>query len=349
MKTYKKKIKRGMWLWKNLLFEIKNCFAMFFKYGLIGNIIRIDASSMCQLKCPVCLQNNEEKKERMEWLGRSYLKFKDFEKFIDSHPEFKNIELSNWGEIFLNPELKQIIKYAYLKNISLTAYNGVNLNTVSEDVIEWLVKYRFKGLSISIDGVTGNTYKIYRRGGNFDKVIENIRRINYYKQKYNTEFPKLRWDFIIFGHNEHELPIAGKMAKELNMQFKLKLNCERSYSPVKNKEYVRSKAGAASRQEYEAINKKLYYWACGQLWYSPQINWDGRLLGCCINKWIDFGNVFESGLKKCLKSEKYIYAKKMVLGKKKAREDIPCFYCPTYKKIQLLKNPPLKSKIKRIF
>ena len=35
--------------------------------------------------------------------------------------------------------------------------------------------------------------------------------------------------------------------------------------------------------------------------------------------------------KKCLKSEKYIYARKMVLNKKPPRDDISCYYCPYYK------------------
>lgn len=38
---------------------------------------------------------------------------------------------------------------------------------------------------------------------------------------------------------------------------------------------------------------------------NPQINWDGKLLGCCLNFWGDFGgNAFEQGLERILTSEK---------------------------------------------
>jgi molybdenum cofactor biosynthesis enzyme MoaA len=152
-------------------------FIVFFKYGVVGNSIRIEASSICQLKCPECPQT----KGKLEIIGKGYLKFEDFKKIVDNYPNFRNIELSNYGEMFLNLELKNIIKYAYEKNINLTAGNGVNLNAASEEMIRCLVKYRFKAITISIDGACNYTYKIYRRGGNSDRVIDNIKKINYYK------------------------------------------------------------------------------------------------------------------------------------------------------------------------
>jgi MoaA/NifB/PqqE/SkfB family radical SAM enzyme len=306
--------------------NIRACIIGFLKYG-VGDFIRLEASSICQLKCPLCHPAHGE----LGIAGRGYLRFNDFKNFVDNYPHFKRIELSNNGEIFLNPELEEIIRYADCKHIRLMANNGVNLNTVSEAVLESLVKYRFKDLTISIDGVTNDTYTIYRKGGNFNTVLENIKRINYYKQIYQIPFPKLRWQFVVFGHNEHELPTARRMAKELNMDFKATLNWDESYSPVRNKDLVRKEIGFASKHEYQQKYKMLYLRLCEQLWLCPQINWDGKLLGCCVNYWGDFGNIFESNLETCLRSEKYRYARKMILGLKKEREDIPCSRCGRYK------------------
>ncbi|MDD5027227.1 MAG: radical SAM protein [Candidatus Omnitrophica bacterium] len=322
----------------NVFILIKDCLVNYLKYRIIGNSIRIDASNICQLSCPLCWQSRAGNTT----LKRSYLKFDDFKKFIDNHPTFKNIEISDNGEIFLNPELKSIIKYAYEKRISLKAKNGVNLNTVSEEVLEYLVKYKFKVMLVSIDGATNESYQIYRRGGNFDRVIENIKKINYFKHEYNSKFPRLIWQFIIFGHNEKELPLAREMAKKLNMQFLPILNYfDPSYSPVRDKESIRKEIKYASCQEYENINRSLYVFPCQQLWFSPQISPDGEMLGCCNNNarlaTFTFGNVFKSGLKKHLRSEKFIYTKKMLLGKKSLREDTLCFSCETYRKLQLPK------------
>jgi len=314
----------------NVFILIKDCFVNYFKYGIISNSIRIDASNICQLQCPFCWRAQGKNTT----FKRCYLKFDDFKKFIDNNPTFKNIELSDNGEIFLNPELKDIIQYAYEKKINLTAKNGVNLNTVSEEMLECLVKYKFRVMLVSIDGATNDTYQIYRRGGNFDNVIENIKKINYFKHKYNTEFPRLIWQFIIFGHNENELPLAREKAKKLNMLFLPKINYfDQSYSPVKDSEFIRKENKYISREEYENKTKSLYIFPCIQLWFAPQISPDGELLGC-NSRLTTFGNVFKSGLKKHLRSEKFIYAKKMLLGKKGPREDILCFHCKIYQKMQ---------------
>jgi len=303
-----------------------------------NDTVRLEADSMCQLRCPTCPTGRRLTKAGT--IGWGYLKFSDFKHFVGKNPSIKNIELSNWGEIFLNPELKDIIEYAFHRDIALSVGNGVNLNTISEEMIQCLVKYKIRLLSVSIDGATNETYKIFRQGGDFNRVIENIKRINFYKKKFDSKYPELIWQFIMFGHNEHELPLAKKMARELNMDFRTKLNYNPTYSPVKNKELIRdfSGIGVASREEYKQKYETSYKIPCAQLWIAPQINWDGKLLGCCINKTVDFGNVFEKGLKECLRSEKYVYVKKMLLGKAKPRKDTPCYNCRYYENPERMKD-----------
>jgi MoaA/NifB/PqqE/SkfB family radical SAM enzyme len=309
--------------------KLKDCSEVLLKNLVFGDFIRMESSTLCQLKCPVCIQNNGE----TNILGKGYLKFKDFKKFVEKNPYFKNIELSNYGEMFFNPELKEIIEYAYQKKINLKADNGVNLNTVSIGTLEYLVKYEFKLLRVSLDGASSSTYQIYRIGGDFNRVIENIKTINSYKKKYNSGFPELIWQFVIFGHNEHELSQAQVLAQSLGMQFIPKFNWSPAYSPIRNKEFVKRIMGFTSWIEHDEKSDRLYMDGCTQFWTGPQINWDGKLLGCCVNHWADFGNVFETGFKNCLQSERYTYAKKMLLGLAGPRQDLPCYYCSHYKEI----------------
>jgi MoaA/NifB/PqqE/SkfB family radical SAM enzyme len=309
--------------------SLKDYTKILLENSIFGDFIRMEASTLCQLKCPACIQGNG----RADKLGKGYLKYRDFKKFIEENPYFRNIELSNYGEIFLNPELRDIIEYAYQKKINLQADNGVNLNTVNKETLEYLVKYKFKLIRVSIDGASNQVYQIYRIGGNFNQVIENIKTINHFKKKYNSQFPLLIWQFIIFGHSEHELIAASKMAQSLNMQFIPKFNWDAAYSPIRNTEFVRKIMGFSSRAEHDNKTDKLYMNACTQFWLMPQINWDGRILGCCVNYWTDFGNVFEAGLKSCMHSERYSYAKKMLLGLAGPREDMPCYNCFHYKEI----------------
>lgn len=297
----------------------------------LGTLIRLEASSVCQLRCPVC--SMARSKGRDPVVGWGLLRFENFRRLVDENPHIRTIELSNWGEIFLNPELLEMMRYAHEKGVKLRAVNGVNFNKVSDEVLRGLVQYRFGQITVSLDGATHETYRLYRRRGSFHQVIKNIERVNELKRELGSSSPKFQWQFIVFGHNEHEIEAARALAEELGMDFRPKLNHTPSFSPIKDKARVRevSGLGAASRDEFAKQKKRAYSRPCSQLWSSPQINWDGKLLGCCANKFGDFGNVFELGLRAALEGERYRYAKRMVLGLVPPREDIACVRCKVYR------------------
>src|SRR5262249_36360026 len=240
----------------------------------------------------------------------------------------------NFGEIFLNPHLVGILEHAYRRGVKVSAANGVNLNTARPEMLEAVVKFGMQSMSCSIDGASPETYRVYRVRGDFDRVIANIRTINAHKRAYGTELPRLQWQFVVFGHNEHELPLARQMAGELGMTFFPKLTYDDSFSPLLDPEFVRQQVGigASTRQEYKEQNGHNYMvGSCYQLWHAPQVNWDGKMLGFCMNFWGDFGgNAFSDGLLAAINSDKMRYARDMLLGHRPARDDIPCTTCEIY-------------------
>ncbi|MDD5584048.1 MAG: radical SAM protein, partial [Candidatus Omnitrophica bacterium] len=248
-------------------------------------VIYVDSCSLCQLKCPRCPATTMGYVSRV---GSGYLTLLNFRRLLDSAPRVNHIEFDNIGEMFLNPEIVPILGYAHLKKIKISCSVGVNLNYATEEMLEALVKNNFYSLTCSVDGATQETYAQYRVGGNFDTVIRNIKLINQFKDKFSSEFPRLTWQFIVFGHNEHELPKARKMAQDLNMEFSPKMSWDSNYSPIRNREFVLAQTGwpAVTREEYEVNTGKSYVrGTCYSLWHNPRINWDGRVLGCCWNVW----------------------------------------------------------------
>jgi Iron-sulfur cluster-binding domain len=170
--------------------------------------------------------------------------------------------------------------------------------------------------------------------GDFDAVINNIERINVHKRAHASDLPHLVWQFVVFGHNEHEIPIAREMAERLGMEFRTKLTWDSKFSPIRDKEFVRAQTGAqaVTRDEFEELlGEKYASGICHELWDDPQINWDGKVLGCCRNFWGDFGgNAFNEGLIESLNNEKMAYAREMLSGRKPPRDDIPCTTCENY-------------------
>src|SRR5436190_14078523 len=110
------------------------------------------------------------------------------------------------------------------------------------------------------------------------------------------------------------------------MRFVCTMNLDDSFSPVKDPALVERETGVRVERDLqralEQAGRQLDY--CGQMWDAPQVNWDGKLLGCCCNNMGDYGNVFESGLEAALSGERYGYAKRMLLGLEPPRADIPC-------------------------
>ena len=277
--------------------------------------LTVDGCSLCQLKCPQCPASQMGYQNT---IGKGYLHIMGFLQLLDKYPDTKHIEFDNFGELFLNPDLLSIMLQAQKERIMLSCSGGVNLNDVSEHILEMLVKTRFQYLNISIDGASQETYEQYRVGGDYATVINNISIINDWKQKLETPYPKLQWQFIVFGHNEHEIREAQNTATKLGMRFAPKMNWNSEYSPIKNKELVKLWTGwdVFSREEYEKKYGVSYVrGTCYQLWASPRYSWDLSCTGCCWNVWDRFDK------------DTLRYAKEVLTGRYPCNQPIPCNRC----------------------
>ena len=297
--------------------------------------VRLEASSHCQLRCPSC-PTTQGKIDAV--VGKGVLQADAFDRFLARNPQIVEVELSNWGEILLNPELVAIIRLAAERRVQLTARNGVNFNHARDDVLEAMVVHRFGPITCSIDGASQESYSKYRVGGDFDRVLTNIRRLNELKARHDRPEPELTWQFVVFGYNEHEIEEARSLATALGMRFRAKLSWDEELSPVRDPEAVMRATGiaATSRSGYrERFGLDYKASICHQLWDQPMVNWNGRMLGCCANHWGSFGDrVFDIGLRAAANNDRMRYARAMLQGLVPARDDVPCTQCERYVAMQ---------------
>lgn len=267
-------------------------------------------------------------------MGWGRLKFEHFRNLIDQNPEIRRVYFDCFGEVFLNKDILPMLEYGSARNISFS-FSSANFNHVPDAVLEGLVKHAVGKVSVAFDGVTAETYAIYRRRGELKRVLENIRKLNAYKAQYQSEFPKLVWLWVVFGHNQHEIPQAMELAEELGMHFQPKMQWDNSYSPITDPEQLKATLGweHSNREAYSASTGDDYMkHVCHQLWSNPKINWNGLVLGCCWTQEGFGGNAFEDGYEAAINSEKIVYARRMLTGAAPARDDIPCTRCPLYLK-----------------
>jgi MoaA/NifB/PqqE/SkfB family radical SAM enzyme len=301
---------------------------------------RLEFCSVCQLQCPLCSTGKGFNKTNL--IGSGMLSLENFKNFVRLNPRIKHIESSNWGEIFLNNQFTEILEFAFKNGVTVTARNGVNFNDVTDDQLEALVKFNFERLVISIDGTTPDTYKLYRVNGSLKKVVENIKKLNKIKLRMNSPLPALTLQFIEFPHNIHQKEDAKNLAYKLGMNFVIKLNHSPkvNFAPGDITESIPINPSPANRANHYKGTKNFYDLPCRQLWHRPQINWNGEVLGCCVNKTHSFGNAFEEPMNKIFTSEKYLHTKKMLFTKISTREDTPCVNCEHYSN---LKEPNVDS------
>ena len=295
--------------------------------------IRIDATTNCQLCCAGCgIQKNNA-----FGLGKGFLKFENFKRFLDENPQIERVELSNNGEIFLNPDLIKIMEYSYQKGVALEADMGTNFNTVSDEQLQALVDYEFRFISFSIDGASQETYSQYRRGGVYEKVIANVKKLIEIKTKCGSRYPEMRWQFVPNEFNEGEIEQAKDIAKELGIPIWFKLNYLDNYKPS-DPEQLKAQTGLSevTREEYLKKHKLPYLNEdCLQVFLDPQFNWDGMFLGCC-RSWqhVFKPNIFDDGLEACINSDDLRKLKEFLLlhdPDPEIYKDLPCWNCILWK------------------
>jgi len=304
--------------------SLKKDYLTSYPYSLV-----LDPTNICNLKCPLCptwQDINARPKGRMD--------IHTFRKILDEiGPYLFTINLCNWGEPFLNPDLPQMIEYA--KRFNIIVGLSTNLNHLPDDAAEKTINAGVDIIVMSLDGITQGTYLKYRQGGDLQKVFANIEKLNYYKNKAGKK-PLLIWQFLVNKYNETELENAKEIAKKMGLQFQpspMRSSMGKElilplYQRVqemvdwfpRNPEYRKYpldiKPGTKTNQQ-----------TCKWLWNSIVINWDGSVSPCCgifEKKW-DFINLYQkaSTLHQAWNSPHYRLARKLVSAYLKKSNKLP--------------------------
>ncbi|MDX6768494.1 MAG: radical SAM protein [Elusimicrobiota bacterium] len=172
----------------------------------------IDPSSACELRCPFCPTGKGKgtrPREVMEW--ERYKAVMD-----ELGPSVIHAEFCNWGEPLINKELPRMIRYA--KQFGVETHLSSHFNRMDDAVVDGLIDSGLDWAIASVDGASPETYSRYRVGGDFDRVIANIKRFVARKKARRVKRPHLVWQFLVFRHNEHEIRMAEALSKHLGME-----------------------------------------------------------------------------------------------------------------------------------
>lgn len=295
--------------------SVKIMFAFFGKALPRQNVI-IDPINMCNLKCPLCPTGSDKLN-----YPRGRISIEQFKLIIERMPSLKSISLYNWGEPFLNSEIFEIIKYAENKKIATMIHSNFSLKK-DDGFFKKIIDSGLNQLIISLDGASQESYEKYRKGGNFELVINNLRKLQTSKKSLSKLKPNITWKYIVNKYNEHEIEIAKKMAKELEINFETvkmglgddlpDVNFDESFE--KSKESWLPKDAKYIDERYLGKHSfPLYDSPCNYLFSSLVINHDGDVFPCCFvsDKRYSFGNIFNESFSNIWNNKTYLYSRKL--------------------------------------
>ena len=312
-----------------LLVELQISFKRSKLYGYPPRV-SIETGNVCNLRCPLCPTG-----QRAPDVKRGFMTFDNFKKIIDEFGCYIILlRLYNWGEPLLNKDLLQMAHYAVKKRISTTI--STNLNILDLEVARQLLEAGLTKIFVSCDGASPETYEKYHIGGNFDRVINNIKLLVKEKQKLSNCYTRIVWLFHVFRHNEHEVDAVKKMAEEIGVE--LRINKMRTDMGKEIFEKARVSVERDSQwipddpkycafdMEHKEVKEQKSF--CDLPWKETVINWDGSILPCCavFEDKYSYGDAFKSSFKNVWNGKKYVAARRELLGEENEGGTI-CHIC----------------------
>jgi len=286
--------------------------------------IRLDISNICNLSCPLCPNTNRRNKKTEE---KHLMSFENFKKLVDNIDSFvETISIGTKHEALLNDNIFLMTKYLHNKypDTDINLLSNFNFNYNAEDII----KSGITNIIIGLDGIDQESYSKYRVGGNFNNVLQNIKQIQEYKNRYNLNIPTLTISFIVFSHNEHLIPKAKELFSSLGINiFFRRTDYHDGYESWLPKNFHNEQP----KEENKDINKNNII--CQDPFNILDIDTFGNVLPCCAEEALNYfvGNIFEEKLSTIWNGKKLKQLRDFLISKQTENDNIPCKFCPVYK------------------
>ena len=169
--------------------------------GNFPKVVLIDTISFCDLKCSMCSHKDMSRK-------RGKMAMELFKKIIDeiaATDRNTRVWMVFFGEalILKKTTLFPMIRYAKEKGLTDVVLNS-NANLLDEDTAKGLIKSGLDAIYVGIDAFTEETYAKVRVGGDYHKVVRNVKNLIRLKREMGAEKPLVYVQFVEMEVNKAE-------------------------------------------------------------------------------------------------------------------------------------------------
>ena len=243
--------------------------------GLFPSVILLDTVSYCNLFCSMC---GFRKMTR----PKGYMSWELFRKIIDEVADTKpdtRVWMVFFGESLIRHDIFDMIRYTKDKGLTDVVLNSNGMLLDNIDIRAELISSGLDSIYIGIDAATRETYDKLRVGGDFKKVLWNVKRLAAESEKYGH--PKVYAQFVEMEENQHEKDDFISYWSSLGVSVKIRPKV--------------TFTGAATPFNVQNIPRYPCHWVM----QTMSILWNGDVCLCANDydgKYI-FGLVTESSIK----------------------------------------------------
>lgn len=220
------------------------------------NVIQFDVTMYCNSYCGTCARNNNGGEFKPE-LKLEHMSMDTWRSVLSPNNVVNLNGLSfngNYGDAIMHPDLIEMFEYAAdLKpemGIEIHTNGGARTPEFFKQLATVLKRFRKHRVVFGIDGIKG-TSDIYRRGVNFDKVMENA-------SAFIAAGGIAAWRYIVFDYNIDQIAQAEKQARDMNFaEFQLNRSVMQSIPMKQYKNFPELTITAPDRERVVEL-KELY-------------------------------------------------------------------------------------------
>ena len=173
----------------------------------------IDVSTICNIRCMECDVGRGKYK-----YARGFMDFNVYQDILkEIGPYLFYLELYRYGEPLLHKDILKMIELAEKQYNILVKISTNFAMPLSEDFLRRMVKSGLSFLIIGADDIDQEHYKKYRKGGDVNIVINNLKNLIRAKKEMDTQSPKIYWQSLIFNFNEHRRDAIEKYVMDLGV------------------------------------------------------------------------------------------------------------------------------------
>ncbi len=247
--------------------------------------LAIESTAKCNLFCPMCPRENF-------YFPPKDMELPVFKKIIDEGKDYLEFAVPyGVGEPLLNPEIYQML--AYCRSCGVPTGISTNATILTEEASRRLIESGLDYIIFAFDGATPETYEKYRKGGNFERVRNNILGFLKVKKELKSKIFCIV-QMVRLKENQHEIPEVIRMWRIEGID------------EVRIKKDEVHNEGSAIPGDNDGRPPMRY--PCYLLWRGPMyIHYDGTVFPCCyIYPEEPIGNIKRNSLQEIWNSEPMI-------------------------------------------